>query len=135
MNLTVLAEVALVTLGAVALLFWTTYRVGSARKAHGVMPPACEGPEAFLRVFRVQQNTVEQLMLFLPSLWLCGIYFNPMVAALMGLVWLVARVFYVTGYSAATEKRLLPFLIALIVTVLLWVGAVFGVVQAAVLTA
>lgn len=131
MNLVVLTEVALVTLGAMALLFWTFYRVGKARKIHGIALPRTDGPDEFLRIMRVQNNTIEQLVLFLPSLWLCAIYFNPVAAALLGLVWLVARVFYVLGYSQSVEKRMVPFLIALICTGLLWLGALFGVLQAA----
>lgn len=133
MNLVVLTEVALVTLGAMALLFWTFFRVGQARKLHGVAPPQTNGPDDFLRVMRVQNNTLEQVVLFLPSLWLCGIYFNPVAAALLGVVWLIARVFYVMGYSQSVEKRMVPFLIAIICALLLWLGALFGVLQAAIL--
>lgn len=129
MNLVVLAETALVTLAAMALLFWTMLRVGGARKRFDVPVPRTDGPEDFLRIYRVQNNMIEQLMLFLPSLWLCAIYFNPLLAWIVGLIWLVARAAYVVGYSQSVEKRMLPFIIALVCTVVLWLCALLGTLQ------
>jgi hypothetical protein len=43
--------------------------VGRARAKYGVKAPAISGPEAFDRIFRVQQNTLEGLVVFLPGLW------------------------------------------------------------------
>lgn len=130
MNLVVLANVALVTCGVMVLYFWTMWRVGSARKAYKIKPPHCDGPEEFLRIFRVQQNTLEQIVFFLPLLWVSAIYFNPLFATVLGVIWLGARIAYVLGYSASADKRMLPFIIGMIVCVLLFIGALYGVINA-----
>lgn len=130
MSLIVLTETALITCLAVALYFWATFRVGSARKKYGVQPPRCDGPDEFLRVFRAHQNTLEQLVMFLPVLWLCALYFNPLLAAVLGAIWLIARVWYVLAYSADAEKRHPPFLLGLMMTVLLFICALIGIFQA-----
>lgn len=130
MSLIVLAKVGLVTCGVMALYFWALLRVGGARSTYGIKPPHCDGPEAFMRIFRAQQNTLEQIVLFLPMLWLCAIYFNPLYATVLGIIWLGARIWYVLAYSAETDKRKPPFIIAIIMTVLLFIGALYGVITA-----
>lgn len=121
---------ALVTWGAMALYFWSMFRVGSARTKHQVMPPHTTGPEAFMRVFRAQQNTLEQLVLFLPSLWLFALFISHLWAGILGALWIIFRVWYILGYSRATEKRMAPFLFGLVITVVLLGGALFGMIGA-----
>lgn len=121
---------ALVTWCAMALYFWSMARVGGARGKYKVQPPCTDGPEEFRRVFRAQQNTLEQLVLFLPSLWLFALYISPVWAAVLGAVWVVARVWYVLGYSQAAEKRRPPFIFAMVTTVVLLGGALFGIIGA-----
>jgi hypothetical protein len=130
MSLIVLAKVGFVTCAVMALYFWTMYRVGSARGKHGILPPRCDGPDEFVRVFRVQQNTLEQVVLFLPLLWLAGIFFNPLFAAVLGWIWVIARVWYALAYSKAAEDRLPPFIIGIIVDVVLFIMALYGVIMA-----
>lgn len=129
MTTIILAWPALVTWCVMAMYFWSTYRVGRARSRYKVPPPVTEGPEEFVRVFRAHQNTLEQLMMFLPSLWLAAIYFNPLFATVLGAIWVIVRVWYVLAYSAAAEKRLLPFILAIVIVVVLMIGALFGIVE------
>src|ERR1700732_3537388 len=96
---------ALVTCLAVALYFFTRIRVAKARAAFGIKVPAITGNPDFERVFRVQMNTLEWMPIFLPSLWLFAIYISDPVAAAIGVVWIVGRILYMTGYSQAAEKR------------------------------
>lgn len=121
---------ALVTWLAMALYFWTMYRVGGARAKYQVPPPRTDGPDDFLRVFRVQQNTLEQLVLFLPALWLFALFISHLWAGVLGLIWLVARVLYALAYTQSAEKRLPPFIFALVTTVVLLGGAMFGIIGA-----
>ena len=69
-----------------------------ARSTYKVVAPAVTGHEAFERTFRVQQNTIEQLIVVLPSMWIFGLTASPIWAALLGLVFVVARAFYAYGY-------------------------------------
>jgi glutathione S-transferase len=119
---------ALVTCLSIALYFFTSIRVAKARAAFGIKAPAITGDPGFERVFRVQMNTLEWMPIFLPSLWLFAIYVSDPIAALIGLVWIVGRILYMTGYSQAAEKRSRGFGIQATAAISLWVGAVFGIV-------
>lgn len=119
---------AIVTLLAVALYFFIATRVAAARGRFGVKLPATTGHADFERVFRAHTNMLEWLPSFLVPLWLCALYLSDLGAALLGLVWVGARVLYFVGYSKAVEKRLPGFLIQTITCVLLFLGAVGGIV-------
>jgi len=61
-----------------------TIGVGHARKEFKVKIPNTVGPEGFMRVFRVQQNDVEQLPFFLTSLWLFSLTCDAKIGAGLG---------------------------------------------------
>lgn len=121
--------VALVTLVALLLYVWMSIRVGAARSKYGVEAPAITGNPDFERTFRVHANTLENLVVFLPSLWLFAIYLNQdLVAAGLGAVWIVGRVMYMLGYSKAAASRGAGFGISALAMLALLFGAVGGVV-------
>lgn len=115
-----------VTLLALLVYFWATLRVGQARMKYGVEAPATTGAPEFERAFRIQQNTLEQIVLFLPSLWLFALLVSDMWAGVAGLAWVIGRVLYVLGYARAAEKRGLGFTIALLASVVLLLGALIA---------
>jgi glutathione S-transferase len=119
---------ALVTLLAVLFYFFTSARVARARAAYGVKVPAVSGNPDFERVFRVQMNTLEWLPIFLPSLWLFAIYISDQAAAALGLVWIAGRIFYMTGYIKATERRSPGFFIQALACAVLLLGALGAIV-------
>lgn len=121
---------ALVSLLALLLFQATAMLVGRARIRHGVKPPASDGPEPFQRALRVQQNTLEQLLFFLPSLWLAALFASERWASLLGFIWVGARVAYAAGYLQAPEKRGPGFGISFLAAVALWLMATVGVLQA-----
>ena len=85
--------VAIVTVLALFVFIATIIRVGKARVTFGIDAPATTGHDMFERHFRIQMNTLEQLMLFLPSLWLFAIYWqNQYIAAGLGLIWVSGRI-------------------------------------------
>ena len=102
---------ALVTCLALLFYFYTSVRVAKARAAFKIKAPAISGNPDFERVFRVQMNTLEWLPIFLPSVWLFAVYVSDLYAALAGLVWIVGRALYMTGYEKAAEKRRAGFFI------------------------
>jgi glutathione S-transferase len=95
---------------------------GKARATFGVKAPAISGSPEFERMFRVQANTLEWLPIFLPALWLFAIYVSDPISAGFGLVWIVGRILYMTGYSQAAEKRGLGFGIQALATFALLLG-------------
>jgi glutathione S-transferase len=119
---------ALVTCLTILAYFFIIFRVGKARATFGIKAPATTGNPDFERVFRVQMNTLEWMVVFLPSLWLFAIYISDPIAAVLGLVWIVGRILYLTGYSQAANKRELGFMIQGGATALLWLGALGAIV-------
>jgi glutathione S-transferase len=119
---------AIVTLLAVAVYFFLATRVAAARRRFNVKLPATTGNPGFERVFRVHANTLEWMPTFLVPLWLCAIYFNDSIAAALGLVWIGGRIVYFAGYSKAVEKRLPGFFIQSMACILLFIGAIVGIV-------
>jgi glutathione S-transferase len=115
--------VALDTLFALMLFFWMCVRVGGARARFGIAAPATAGHPEFERHFRVQMNTLEGLVVFLPSLWLFAVYVNEEVAAALGLVWIVGRILYMQGYVKDVKSRGLGFGIQALATLVLMLGS------------
>jgi uncharacterized membrane protein YecN with MAPEG domain len=111
-----------------ALLMYSvvTVNVGRARMKYGVMPPAVAGEPNFERVLRVQQNTLEQMILFLPSLWLFSFYISPVWGAGIGAVWVLGRVLYAWGYYQEAKKRGPGFGISLLSAMVLLLGGLIG---------
>jgi glutathione S-transferase len=61
-------------------------------------------------------------------LWLCAVYLSDSAAAVLGLVWIVGRAMYFTGYRDAVEKRLPGFFVQATACLLLLIGAAIGIV-------
>ncbi len=114
---------AIVTLLALLAYVWMGVRVGGARRTSGIAAPAMSGDPMLERYLRVQGNTLEWLPIFLGSLWLFAHYWGDLPAAILGLVWIVGRVLYALGYSAAADKRELGFMVQLVATAVLLFGA------------
>lgn len=122
-----MAYVALVTLLALGLYTALIANVAWRRgKAH-IAAPAVTGDAVFERALRIQSNTVEQLLLFLPAMWLAGLYASWGWAGTIGLVWVAGRAFYAWSYQRAPESRGPGFLIGLASASLLWLIALIGV--------
>lgn len=103
--------------------------VGHARGKYGIKAPAVTGHEIFERTFRVHQNTLEGLVVFLPSMWLFGAYLNAITAAALGVVGIIGRALYARGYIAEPDKRGPGAGICGIVNIVLLLGALVGVVR------
>jgi uncharacterized membrane protein YecN with MAPEG domain len=114
---------AIVTLLALLAYVWMGVRVGAARRTSGIAAPAMSGDPMLERYLRVQGNTLEWLPIFLGSLWLFAHYWGDLPAAVLGLVWIVGRVLYALGYSAAANKRELGFMVQMVATAVLLFGA------------
>ena len=119
---------ALVTILAIFLYFWTGLAVAKARRKFGVDVPATTGHADFERVFRVQQNMLEWMPIFLPLLWLFAYYVSDWGAAVIGLVWVVGRFIYLRGYAESADSRHTGFFIQGIASGVLLIGALIGIV-------
>jgi glutathione S-transferase len=106
------------------------YAVGQARTRYQVPAPATSGHEVFDRYFRAHMNTLEQLVVFLPSIWLFAHYINAWIAVALGALFLIGRALYFRGYVQSAQTRHAGFVISAIPNVTLLVGALIGVIRA-----
>jgi glutathione S-transferase len=120
--------VSLVTIFALLVFIVVTINVGRARAKYGIKAPEMAGNPDFERVVRVQQNTLEQLSIFLPALWIFANFVNPIAAAGLGAVWVIGRIIYAWGYYQAAEKRGPGFGISFLATIVLILGSLVGIV-------
>jgi glutathione S-transferase len=105
--------------------------VGMARERFGVKAPAITGHEGFERLYRVQMNTLELLLPFVPALWLAAQYRSPMQVAGVGLVYLVGRMIYWRSYVRDPASRTLGFGLSFFPIIVLLLAAGWGAAQQA----
>jgi glutathione S-transferase len=112
----------------IALLEYAIFTalVGRARTTYAVPAPATTGDATFERYFRVQQNSLEALIIFIPALMLFASYVSVSIAVALGIIFLVGRIIYAAGYISAAEKRAPGALITLGINGILILGAVLG---------
>jgi uncharacterized membrane protein YecN with MAPEG domain len=118
--------VAIVVVLALIEYVYISIRVGGARGKYGVSAPATTGDPVFERYYRVQQNTVGQLVIFLPSIGLFAYYVMPLAAAGLGLVFIVGRALYFVSYVKEPADRTAGFLMTFGANVILMLGGLIG---------
>jgi uncharacterized membrane protein YecN with MAPEG domain len=121
--------VDIVTALAVLQFIVFGFKVGGARGRYGVKAPAITGNEIFERYFRVQQNTLEQLIVFLPGMYLFARYSNPLVAAALGVVYLIGREIYAYTYVKDPANRSVGYGVTFLPMIILVVGGLIGAVR------
>lgn len=104
--------------------------VARARAKYGVKAPAITGDPTFERTFRVHQNSLESLVVFVPAIWLFGMYMHVVMAAVLGMIYIAARALYAQGYIAAAEKRGPGAGFSGVATMILLLGGLIGAVRA-----
>lgn len=121
-----MAYVDIVTALALLQFIWFGMQVGGAREKYGVKAPAVTGNEVFERHFRVQQNTLEVLIVLIPGLYLFSRYFNPLWAAGLGVVYLIGRQIYSMSYVKDPKTRSAGFGLSFLPAIILIVGGLIG---------
>lgn len=119
-----------VTLLTLLLYLGVSANVSRARGVYGIKAPAVTGNENFERAYRVQMNTLEQMVFFLPSMWLYAVLLNDIGAAVGGVIWIVGRAIYALNYLKDPRTRSAGFTIAFVAAVGLFLGAVYGIIRA-----
>ncbi len=123
-------KVALLVLLALLQYVYFTILVGAKRGKYGVKAPAVTGNEVWERFFRVQQNTLEQLIVFIPAIYIFAAYLSPKWALIPGGVYLIGRQLYSMSYAKDPKTRVLGFSLTFLAQVVLLLGGLFGVVKA-----
>ena len=124
-----MAYVDIVTALALLQFMVFGFKVAKARGRYGVAAPAVAGNETFERYFRVQQNTLEQLIVFLPGLYLFSHYYSPPVAAALGVVYLIGREIYAMTYVKDPKKREAGYVLTVLPMTVLILGGLFGAIR------
>lgn len=123
---------AIVTLMIGLFYFYTGFRVGNLRGKHGIKAPATSGHPEFDRASRVHLNTLEQMGLLLPFMWVAALY--PIgfawLAPLVGFIWLIGRIAYLRGYMADPNKRLIGAMMSGLSSMIMFLIAAAGVAKA-----
>jgi uncharacterized membrane protein YecN with MAPEG domain len=118
--------VAIITVIILLHYFYLGLQSGMARTKAGLQAPAVTGDELYERKFRIHQNTMEQLVGFLPAMWMFAYYVNPVYGALLGVVFLIGRIVYSASYSADPAKRGAGFAIGFLAMVTGYIGTLIG---------
>ena len=118
--------IAIVTVLAVFQTFGFAFLVGKQRAKHGVAAPTITGADEFERAFRIHQNTVEQMVVFIPALWLFGFYVHAMIGAGLGLLFVISRLIYRNSYLNEPTSRGKGFGIGALIMMTLMIGGLIG---------
>ncbi len=121
--------VIIVTVLALMQYYWFGIEVGKMRAKHQCKAPAITGAPEFECMFRVQQNTLEQLVMFIPALWLFAEIVNPLWAAGLGVVYLIGRIIYRIAYVKDPGGRSAGFMISVLPTSVMLVWVLIAAVQ------
>lgn len=114
--------VAIVTAVALLQFVWFGWQVGVARAKYNIAAPAISGNDMFERHFRVQMNTQEQLLVFLPALWIFASFISPLWAAVLGAIFVVGRAVYATTYVRDPKSRSIGFALTALPNLLMLLG-------------
>lgn len=121
-----MAFLTIITMLALLQFAYFGIRVGGARGKFGVDAPATSGHEEFDRYYRVHYNTMEQLILFIPSLWAFGYFVGNIWAAALGVVFLLGRLIYAITYIKDPKSRGPGMLMSILPCYLMILGALIG---------
>ena len=122
--------VAIVTALALLVYMYMAFQVGAGRGKYNVEAPAVSGNPTWERLYRVQTNTVEQFVVFLPALWIFAYLGNPVWAAGIGSVFVIGRVIYMISYVKDPARRTLGFVVGFLANVVLVIGVLVQAVRA-----
>ncbi|MFC3192694.1 MAPEG family protein [Marinicella sediminis] len=103
-----------------------SFVVGAARGKYSVSAPAVSGHRYFERAYRIQQNTLEQLIIVVPSMFLFASYVHPMTAAILGLVFFISRFIYFTAYMKDPKSRGMGFVLGFLASHVMLLGGLGG---------
>ncbi len=116
--------VALVILLIIVEYMVFSILVGKARGTYDCPAPAVSGHPVFERYYRVHLNTLEQMIIVIPAMLIFGYYGNALIAAVVGVIFIIGRLLYLLSYVKDPQKRGAGFIIGYIPTALMVLGGI-----------
>jgi glutathione S-transferase len=120
---------ALITCLALLVYAWNFAAAGAARGKHKILAPATTGHPEFERALRIQQNMIEQLIVFIPSLWIFSLSIDVLIGAALGVVFIIGRILYSAAYAKDPAKRGPGFGLSALANIILLIGGLIGVIR------
>jgi glutathione S-transferase len=118
--------VYLVILLALLQFLYFTMRTGLNRGKFDVQAPKTVGHETWERIYRVQQNTLEQLIMFIPGMLMFGHFVSSKWVLIPGILYLVGRQLFSYEYVKNPPERTPGVALSLLSNVALLVGSLIG---------
>lgn len=119
------SAVLVILLALIQFTFFSV-RVGASRTKYGVNAPSTSGDENWERLYRVQQNTMEQLVIFIPSMLAFSFYVSALWALIPGVLFLVGRQLYSHEYTSNPASRVPGMAMTLLANGILLFGGLIG---------
>ncbi|NOX50733.1 MAG: MAPEG family protein [Gammaproteobacteria bacterium] len=121
-----MAYVTVIVMLALVEYLYFGVAVGGARGRHGVAAPAVSGNELFERFYRAHQNTLEQLVVFIPAMFGAAYYVHELLAVAAGVTFLVGRAWYFRAYISTPAKRAGGMILTMLANVTLVIATIVG---------
>ena len=109
-----------------------TAQVGKARVKYNIKAPAVTGHPIFERHLRIQQNTSEQLLVFLPAIFVFSYIAESLdwpgneIAAILGVIFLIGRAVYARSYLRDPAARSTGFMLTFLPSGVMLAGTLVG---------
>lgn len=114
----------------IILQYWFfSMMVGAYRQKTGIKAPATSGNFKFQCAYRIQLNTLEQLPLVLPLMYICASVYRIDIAAIFGAFFFIGRILYAISYMKDPTKRGMGMMIGFLGQISLLVCCIIGFIQ------
>jgi glutathione S-transferase len=120
--------IGFITVLSALFTFFLAFNVGAMRRKLKVSALEKTKEKELLIANRVHMNMLENMVVYMPLLWVAAIFGPIILVAIVGTVWFAARVMYSVMYIKNPSKREVPFMISVLcmaVTALLGIYGMF----------
>jgi len=105
-----------------------TAKAGFTRNKYSVGAPKTTGHEDWERIYRVQQNTMEQLVIFIPAMYTFTLYVSDRWVILPGVLFVIGRQVYSYLYEKDPATRGPGVALSFFSNIALVVGSLIGII-------
>jgi uncharacterized membrane protein YecN with MAPEG domain len=119
-------SIAIILIALLQFIFFTA-RTGFSRGKYDVKAPKTVGNERWERIYRIQQNTLEQLVIFIPSMVIFSLYVSATWVLLPGILFIAGRHIYSRLYLQSPENRGPGMILSFFSNIALVIGNLIGV--------